>query len=58
MALSPDLAVDLPLDVIETTALAAVRITAFLVVAPFVAVAAGAWEHGMARDTQLAQEAS
>lgn len=34
MALSPDLAVDLPLDVIETTALAAVRITAFLVVAP------------------------
>lgn len=34
MALSPDLAVDLPLDLIETTALAAVRITAFLVVAP------------------------
>ncbi|WP_263732615.1 flagellar biosynthetic protein FliR [Cellulomonas sp. SG140] len=34
MALSPDLAVDVPLDVIETTVLAAVRITAFLVVAP------------------------
>ncbi|BDO43419.1 hypothetical protein CELL_00646 [Cellulomonas sp. T2.31MG-18] len=34
MAFSPDLAVDVPLDVIETTALAAVRITAFLVVAP------------------------
>ena len=34
MALSPDLTFSLPLDVIETTLLAAVRITAFLAVAP------------------------
>lgn len=34
MALSPDLSLDVPLDVIETTVLAAVRLTAFLVVAP------------------------
>ena len=44
-------------DRVETVVLA-LLVTAFLVVAPFVAVSAGAWVHGMARDTQLAQEAS
>ena len=33
-------------------------VVAFLIGAPFAAVATGAWVHGMARQAQLAQEAS
>ena len=44
-------------DRVETAVLA-VLVSAFLIGAPFVAVAAGAWVHGTARETQLAQEAS
>ena len=36
----------------------AVLVVAFLIGAPFAAVATGAWMHGMARQAQLAQEAS
>lgn len=36
----------------------AVLVIAFLVGAPFAALATGAWVHGMARQAQLAQEAS
>lgn len=44
-------------DRIETLMLAAL-VAAFLIGAPFAALATGAWLHGMARQTQLAQEAS
>jgi hypothetical protein len=44
-------------DRVETAVLALI-VTAFLVSAPFVALALGTWVHGMARQTQLAQEAS
>jgi hypothetical protein len=40
------------------TAVLAVLVAAFLVGAPFAALATGAWVHGMARQAQLAQEAS
>jgi hypothetical protein len=40
------------------TALLAVLVTAFLIGAPFAALATGAWLHGMAQRVQLAQEAS
>jgi hypothetical protein len=40
------------------TALRAVLVAAFLIGAPFAALATGAWVHGMARQAQLAQEAS
>jgi hypothetical protein len=44
-------------DRIET-AVVAVLVAAFLIGAPFAALATGAWLHGMARQEQLAQEAS
>jgi uncharacterized membrane protein YidH (DUF202 family) len=44
-------------DRVETAALA-LLVAAFLIGAPFAALATGAWVHGMARQTQLAQEAS
>ena len=44
-------------DRVETVVLA-LLVAAFLIGAPFVAGAAGAWIHGMARQEQLAQEAS
>lgn len=44
-------------DRVETAVLA-LLVAAFLIGAPFAALAAGAWVHGMARQTQLAQEAS
>jgi hypothetical protein len=40
------------------TAVLAVLVAAFLVGTPFAALATGAWVHGMARQAQLAQEAS
>ena len=40
------------------TALLAVLVAAFLIGAPFAALATGAWVHGMAQRAQLAQEAS
>ena len=40
------------------TAVLAVLVAAFLIGAPFAALATGAWVHGMARQAQLAQEAS
>ena len=46
-----------PTDRIETTLLA-VLVIAFLVGAPFAAIATGAWVHGMARHAQLAEQAS
>lgn len=44
-------------DRIETTVVA-LLVVAFLAGSPFAALAAGAWVHGMARQAQLAQEAS
>ena len=44
-------------DRVETAVLA-LLVAAFLIGAPFAAVAAGTWIHGMARQAQLAQEAS
>jgi hypothetical protein len=44
-------------DRIET-AVVAVLVAAFLIGAPFAALATGVWLHGMARQEQLAQEAS
>jgi len=44
-------------DRVETAVLA-LLVAVFLIGAPFAALAAGAWVHGMARQTQLAQEAS
>lgn len=44
-------------DRIETALLAA-GVAALLIGTPFAAVAAGAWAHGMARQTQLVQQAS
>jgi len=44
-------------DRAETVVLA-VLVAAFLIGTPFAALAAGAWTHGMAREVQLAQEAS
>jgi hypothetical protein len=40
------------------TAVLAVLVAAFLIGAPFAALATGAWLHGMARQAQLAQDAS
>jgi len=44
-------------DRLETVVLA-LLVAAFLIGAPFAALAAGAWVHGMARQAQLAQEAA
>src|ERR1700751_2276345 len=44
-------------DRVETAVLA-LLVAAFLIGAPFAALASGAWVHGMARQAQLAQEAS
>jgi ABC-type multidrug transport system fused ATPase/permease subunit len=44
-------------DRVETAVLA-VLVAAFLIGAPFAALASGAWVHGMARQAQLTQEAS
>ncbi|HXT90056.1 MAG TPA: hypothetical protein VN714_12460 [Trebonia sp.] len=44
-------------DRIETAVLT-VLVAAFLIGAPFAALAAGAWVHGLARQAQLTQEAS
>jgi uncharacterized membrane protein YidH (DUF202 family) len=44
-------------DRVETAVLA-VLVAAFLAGAPFAALATGAWVHGMARQTQLTQEAT
>jgi hypothetical protein len=44
-------------DRVETVVLA-VLVAAFLIGAPFAALATGAWVHGMAQRSQLAQEAS
>jgi hypothetical protein len=44
-------------DRVETAVLV-VLVAAFLIGAPFAALATGAWVHGMARQAQLAQEAS
>jgi hypothetical protein len=45
------------MDRVETAVLA-LLVAAFLIGAPFAALATGAWVHGMARQAQLAQEAS
>jgi hypothetical protein len=44
-------------DRVETAVLV-LLVTVFLIGAPFAALATGAWVHGMARQAQLAQEAS
>jgi hypothetical protein len=44
-------------DRVETAVLA-LLVAAFLIGAPFAALATGTWVHGMARQTQLAQQAS
>lgn len=44
-------------DRVETTVLV-LLVTAFLIGAPFAALATGAWVHGLARQAQLDQEAS
>jgi len=45
------------MDRVETAVLA-LLVAAFLIGVPFAALATGAWVHGMARQAQLAQEAS
>src|SRR5690348_3626949 len=44
-------------DRVETAVLV-LLVAAFLIGTPFAALAAGAWVHGIARNAQLAQEAS
>jgi len=46
-----------PTDRLETVVVA-LLVAAFLIGAPFAALATGTWVHGMARQAQLAQEAS
>jgi len=45
------------MDRVETAVLA-LLVAAFMIGAPFAALAAGAWVHGLAKQTQLAQEAA